>query len=31
MPQPDLRIKSWYEFVGTLNLGPAVVYSIKAD
>ena len=31
MPQPDLRIKSWYEFVGTLSLGPAVVYSFSAD
>lgn len=31
MPQPDPWIKSWYEFVGTLNLGPAVVYSFNAD
>ncbi|MFM8291823.1 MAG: hypothetical protein ACKOC4_09010 [Planctomycetia bacterium] len=31
MPQPSRWIKSWYEFVGTLNLGPAVVYSFNAD
>jgi len=31
MPQPDPWIKSWYEFVGTLRLGPAVVYSFNAD
>jgi len=31
MPQPDPFIKSWYEFVGILRLGPAVVYSFNAD
>ena len=31
MPQPNPLIKDWYEFVGILRRGPAVVYSINAD
>jgi hypothetical protein len=31
MPQPNPLTKGWYEFVGILRIGPAVVYSINAD
>jgi hypothetical protein len=31
MPQPNLLVKDWYEFVGILRRGPAVVFSINAD
>lgn len=31
MPQPDPLRKSFYEFVGILRRGPAVIYSIAAD
>jgi hypothetical protein len=31
MPQPNPLIKGWYEFAGTLRIGPSVVYSFNAD
>jgi hypothetical protein len=31
MPQPNPLVKEWYEFVGILRRGPAVVFSINAD
>jgi hypothetical protein len=31
MPQPNPLVKDWYEFVGILRRGPAVVFSINAD
>jgi len=31
MPQPDPLRKTYYEFVGILRRGPAVIYSIAAD
>jgi hypothetical protein len=31
MPQPNPRVKDWYEFVGILRRGPSTVYSMNAD
>lgn len=31
MPQPNPLVKDWYEFVGILRRGPAVVSSVNAD
>jgi len=31
MPQPNPLVKEWYEYVGILRRGPAVVFSINAD